>query len=580
VNGLVTSDFPTVGALLSGSDASNAAVVCSGTLVGCHTFVTAAHCVCQTTGAACQGAGAPDKSKFFVFLQHGGFFNVASIALPADFDFPVADVAVLELATPVTGIAPTPINETTPVAFGTPATIVGYGDTAGTLYDYGVKRTGQVATAACSNDISSVTSLCFNFAAPIGPAGTDSDTCNGDSGGPLFVDFGCGPTLAGTTSGGSSISCDADDDSFDANIYTYRDFIRGVAGDDLDSRSCGDMPQVGDPGTTVAAFAGAVDLFTTSATNVFAVPPGTTELRVTMNAIDDGHSDFDLYVKRGAPPTTTDFDCQQASSSQFAVCRFPSPAAGAWYFRVQRYTGEGTYQVTATSIGSGSPGPGSEGQSCSDGNGCTVNDVCVAGKCVGASVADGAACDDGRACTQADTCHAGVCRGTAAPLTGCRDPFLSRRASLFVRNMTPNRGDKLQWKWSRGARTTVADFGDPTTTSAYDLCVFDQEGGVDGLALETSIPPGQNWARISQGFQYRDKLGADAGITAVTLKAGTDGTATIAVKGRGANLALPDLPFHQDGRVTVQLVGPNACWEARYSTSSANVEGEFRAKAD
>src|SRR5947199_3174023 len=39
-NGLPTSDFPSVGQLLT------AAGSCSGTLIGCQTFLTAAHCLC------------------------------------------------------------------------------------------------------------------------------------------------------------------------------------------------------------------------------------------------------------------------------------------------------------------------------------------------------------------------------------------------------------------------------------------------------------------------------------------------------------------------------------------------------
>ena len=81
VNGNLSFADPSVGALLFGSATDQAMLYCSGTLVGCSTFVTAAHCVCYLDGAACQsGASAPDPGEYHVFLQHAGFVPVQSIA--------------------------------------------------------------------------------------------------------------------------------------------------------------------------------------------------------------------------------------------------------------------------------------------------------------------------------------------------------------------------------------------------------------------------------------------------------------------------------------------------------------------
>ena len=132
VNGVLTPAFPTVGALLNPADLDTGSVGCSGTLIGCETFLTAAHCVCPSELAPCIGPDAPDPSTMGVFFQHAGFFSVTSIALRPDFDFPVGDVAVLKLGTPVTGIAPTPIDTLGP-ACGTTGTIVGFGRSGGSL---------------------------------------------------------------------------------------------------------------------------------------------------------------------------------------------------------------------------------------------------------------------------------------------------------------------------------------------------------------------------------------------------------------------------------------------------------------
>ena len=74
VNGLTTHGFPTTGALMypSGGGAineNNAGSWCTGTLIGCQTFLTAAHCVEDDS----------HPSRYWVFLQHGGIRSVASI---------------------------------------------------------------------------------------------------------------------------------------------------------------------------------------------------------------------------------------------------------------------------------------------------------------------------------------------------------------------------------------------------------------------------------------------------------------------------------------------------------------------
>ena len=77
------------------------------------------------------------------------FFAVSSVALHPSYNFPVADVAVLKLATPVTGVSPTPINAASTPPFGTAGTIAGFGRSGGGS-DYGLKRSGAVTTASCA----------------------------------------------------------------------------------------------------------------------------------------------------------------------------------------------------------------------------------------------------------------------------------------------------------------------------------------------------------------------------------------------------------------------------------------------
>ncbi len=249
VNGVATQTQPATGALLV-PFGSGYLSGCSGTLIGCQTFLTAAHCVCPGSTAC-----SPDPNGYAVYLQNAGIHAVSAIDVHPSFNFAVAaDVAVVTLAAPVSGIPPMPINTSVTPPLGSTGTIVGFGVTGGNNLDGGVLRQGQVVTSSCSGLVPEPEHVCWVFQSPFGPPGQDSNTCSGDSGGPLFVDLGAGPVVAGITSGGTSTACTGTDFSFDANVFLYQSFIQGVAGSDLSNTSCGSHSQVGDPLTTVTAW--------------------------------------------------------------------------------------------------------------------------------------------------------------------------------------------------------------------------------------------------------------------------------------------------------------------------------------
>jgi hypothetical protein len=577
VNGVHTSDYPTAGALLDSANPNLARLVCSGTLIGCQTFLTAGHCV----------EGNLDPGSYSVFLQHAGFFTVASVALHPAYNFPAGDVAVLTLSSPVNGISPTPIDTTGAPAFGSPGTIVGFGRSGGgaSNADYGLKRAGDVVTTSCTFGISDMTSVCWDFLDPVGPPGTDSDTCNGDSGGPLFVDFGTGPRVAGVTSGGDSSTCFPPDHSFDANVYTYHAWIQTQGGADLNHTSCGNLAQVGSPATTIVSSVGSLSSAVTQGTAGFNVGAATSQLRVALNAIDDGVSNFDLYVRFGSPPTTSVFDCKADGPNQYGFCQFSNPAPGTWHVLVHRASGSGSYQVTATTFGPDCSNPANDGLPCDDGNSCTSGDVCQAGACTGTAVIDGVACDDGNPCTEPDTCEAGTCIGSQAPRTGCITPFLPRRGAVKLEE-DPGRPQRLSWAWTSGRMTTKNDFGTPLTNTDYDLCIYDQTAGSDHPAYHAHVTAGGMcgsrpcWKESASGYVYRDTRGLNGTVSRLVLKSGSDGRARITLNGRGDGLALPVLPLSQQSTVTVQLTNGLRCWEARFSSNSHNDSTLFKAKAD
>ncbi|HWP65727.1 MAG TPA: trypsin-like serine protease [Candidatus Limnocylindria bacterium] len=572
VNGVATVDHPAVGALLFPGEAARASLLCSGTLIGCRTLLTAAHCVERTS-----------PSSLVVYFQHFGFAGVSAITVHPDYRFPTADLAVLTLSTTVTGIAPAAIDVVGGQAAGSGGTIVGFGRSGGTSQDYGLKRQGRVTLSPCSGGLSDASSICWVFAPPIGAPGEDSNTCNGDSGGPLLLDGDGTARVAGVTSGGSSPTCLAVDLSHDTRVSAFASFVLAASGGD-GGGACSSLPEVGSADTTVSAFAGLLDPETPEATHALTVAPGADLLRVTMNAHDDG-SDFDLYVRAGSPPTTTAYDCAADGSGQFAACEVSGPQPGPWYVLVRQYVGSGGYQVTATTFTSLCADPANDGAACDDGNACTVGEHCTGGRCAGGATL---VCDDGITCT-ADTCipatgcrheerhdtcaPCGACDAAAGCVLGprpdCRSPAVAGGSLLKLRD-TVGDGDLLVWKWIKGAAVTAADLGTPATTTDYRLCLYDESGAEPSLVARAEVPSGGTcdtgpcWRSADGTLRYRNPARTPDGIAKLLIKPGAPGKATITLRGKGNLLPpLPTLPLALPLRVQLHADGA-ACFEARY----------------
>jgi hypothetical protein len=174
----------------------------------------------------------------------------------------------------------------------------------------------------------------------------------------------------------------------------------------------------------------------------------------------------------------------------------------------------------------------------------------------------------------------------AVPATGCRLPVVPGKSTLQVTDKTPDIKDRLHWKWQKGAATAVADFGDPTTTTGYALCLYD---GNDTRIASATIPAGGTcnvksprpcWRASRSGFRYVDRDLTPSGVQQLTLRAGVSGKGQIGVKGRGLVLETPDLPI-STLPIRVQLVnGLGECWEATYATTLRNQDDRLKAKSD
>ncbi len=140
--------------------------------------------------------------------------------------------------------------------------------------------------------------------------------------------------------------------------------------------------------------------------------------------------------------------------------------------------------------------------------------------------------------------------------------------------------DKLIWKWGSGQATSQAEYGDPISSTDYALCLY--AGTTAALVAEASVAPDStSWKALStKGFKYKDSTASEGGVQTMLLKGSNQDKAKVLVKGKGASLPDPTLPFGLP--LTARLVNDDTgiCWESTFETSgvTTNEPDQFKAK--
>jgi hypothetical protein len=227
---------------------------------------------------------------------------------------------------------------------------------------------------------------------------------------------------------------------------------------------------------------------------------------------------------------------------------------------------------------------------------CDVAEDCdgVAADCpTDVFVADGTTCsDDGLFCTGDESCQSGLCVGDgdpcgmaacdeindqcvtvgcgAAPLNGCRT---AAKSILLYKNKSPDKRDKLIYKWIKGQTSTQADFADPINSAQYDLCLY--AGTSAALIYEANVPPSASkWKTLSdKGFKYKDSNLSEDGTQRIVLKGRDGNKSKLLWKGKGDNLpeaAPSSLPIAMgDFPVVVQVINNDngMCFETTFDAA-------------
>jgi len=126
---------------------------------------------------------------------------------------------------------------------------------------------------------------------------------------------------------------------------------------------------------------------------------------------------------------------------------------------------------------------------------------------------------------------------TPAPST-CLEPTVAKKGSTAIQDRSDPEKDQIAFKWRSGPVVSSGDFGNPTGTDDFALCIYYN----NVLQYGADIPAGTNWTPNSKGYKYRSKDQLPDGVKSIVFKAGlTPGASSLTLKSKGVHVAPPSL---------------------------------------
>jgi hypothetical protein len=201
----------------------------------------------------------------------------------------------------------------------------------------------------------------------------------------------------------------------------------------------------------------------------------------------------------------------------------------------------------------------------------------------------GEECDEGLLLNGTPTsCCTSTC--TSILPAGCFEPAAPGMSSIALKTDATS-GTRLNWKWAAGTAVAPAEFGDPTTSTSYALCVYAGSAQLGmGSVLRQEASAGTPWKAIGTGgfslLNTSSSIGRRSTSVLNVRLAPNSRRAPVRWKSRVPANTDPNfggllLPPPYTGALRVLLRAFNGnCWDATYSAPSTNTDGVFKAKSD
>ncbi len=329
---------------------------CGGSVISADWILTAQHCV--TSGAPGRVvAGITTRSSSSTgqirtvaqLVRYPGYVDanqgkdVALLKLSSPLDLSGAKVKAIPIVTAANAAA----GVTNP---GVVARVTGWGTlTSGgsTLPD--TLQTVDVNVISNSQAQSSYPQETIG-ADQIGGAAPGKDSCQGDSGGPFTVLNGSTRALAGVVSWGYGCA-DPQYPGMYARVSEFESWITSTMAGGGGGGGC--TPVALSNGVAVTGISAGAGAWTCSYTLL--VPAGASNLAFNLSG---GTGDGDMYVKFGAEPTSSSYDCRPYLGGNNESCTFAAPSAGTYYVKINGYSAASGMSLVGSYTAGGGGGGG------------------------------------------------------------------------------------------------------------------------------------------------------------------------------------------------------------------------------
>ena len=199
--------------------------------------------------------------------------------------------------------------------------------------------------------------------------------------------------------------------------------------------------------------------------------------------ISGGTGDADMYVRFGAAPTTTQYDCRPYTTGNNETCEFNPSSNGLYYVMLRGYTAYSGVTLTVNAAGGGG-GPTTE-TSCTDG---VDNDNDGATDCADSDCAADAACQGGNWVVKASDDFES---GTGSYTVGGADAFRAQanaNSGSFSMDIQDNSGAASSFSTTTGMN--LSGYGQ--IRIQYSMYAVSMENGEDYF-VEVSTNGGSTW---------------------------------------------------------------------------------------